>query len=56
MEYPEVLQETCTGCGVCVVICPMETIVMENGKARIETEKCQACRICVSVCESKAIV
>jgi 4Fe-4S ferredoxin len=56
MNYPEIIQETCTGCGICVVICPMETIVMDNGKARIVIDKCQACRICETVCEVQAIV
>ena len=48
MEYPEIIQETCTGCGICVVI--------DSGKARIVIDKCQACRICVTVCEVQAIV
>jgi len=55
MEYPEVNRELCTGCGICVVVCPMETIIMTGGTAGIETSKCQNCRICVGVCEVQAI-
>jgi len=55
MEYPKVNPAICTGCGICIVICPMETIKMENGAARINEVNCSNCRVCVSSCSVNAI-
>ena len=55
MEYPKVDPDICTGCGICVELCPMDTIVMENGVAMINEENCSNCRFCVSTCSLSAI-
>ena len=54
-EFPVVNQALCTGCNACIEICPRDTIVMENNKARIIEDECLNCRVCVGVCPVKAI-
>jgi NAD-dependent dihydropyrimidine dehydrogenase PreA subunit len=48
-------KEKCTGCGICVDICPVEAISMEDDKAKIDTEKCVDCGQCVEQCPNEAI-
>lgn len=55
MNYPKVNTELCTACGACIDVCPMEAIVMEDGKARIIEENCSNCRICARYCPVNAI-
>jgi ferredoxin len=45
----------CTGCGVCLSLCPQEAIVLEAGTAEIKQELCSGCGICVSACPQGAI-
>jgi Fe-S-cluster-containing hydrogenase component 2 len=45
----------CTGCGVCVEVCPVEAIALVDGKARIDEETCTGCRACVDACPEEAI-
>ena len=44
----------CTGCGLCVTLCPTGNIAVQNGKA-IGHGKCTMCYRCVSQCPQKAI-
>ncbi len=55
MDFPEINQELCTGCGACIDICPMEAIVMQDGKACIVEDNCGNCRVCESACPLEAI-
>lgn len=48
-------QEKCTGCGICVDICPLEAISMENDKAKVDKDTCTECGQCVEECPNKAI-
>ena len=48
-------QEKCTGCGICVDICPLEAISMENDKAKVDNDTCTECGQCVDECPNKAI-
>ena len=50
----EIDQESCTGCGVCVDMCPMEAITLVDDSAHIETEKCLGCGVCAHHCSSDA--
>ena len=51
----QINQEKCTGCGLCVEVCPVEAISMENDKAKIDAEKCVDCGQCVEECPNEAI-
>ncbi len=55
MDYPKINRELCTGCGACIDVCPMEALILENGKARIIEDNCSNCRICVRYCPVAAI-
>jgi NAD-dependent dihydropyrimidine dehydrogenase PreA subunit len=55
----EKIDETrCTGCGICVETCPIDTLRMEaeTGKAYIAyPEDCMTCYVCEMNCPSDAI-
>jgi len=54
-EVPVKVTDACTGCGVCVDVCPFGAVDMVNGKAVIN-EACRACGQCVDACPVGAIV
>jgi MinD superfamily P-loop ATPase len=45
----------CTGCGVCLSLCPQDAIVLEAGRAEIRQELCSGCGVCISECPQGAI-
>jgi ferredoxin len=47
--------DKCTGCGLCVDVCPMEAIRLEEDLAVIDEEKCNLCGQCVEECPNDAI-
>ncbi|WP_456327454.1 FAD-dependent oxidoreductase [Archaeoglobus sp.] len=55
----EVDKEKCSGCGICVPLCPYGAITMVNynGKPRAEINSalCKGCGVCAAACPSKAI-
>ena len=53
---PGVILDKCTGCKICWLYCPENTIFMrEDGKVRIDYEYCKGCGICANVCPFDAI-
>lgn len=56
----EVHAEACSGCGICVPLCPYAAIEMMDwaGKPRanIDITQCHGCGVCASTCPSSAIV
>ncbi len=51
-----VIEEKCTGCGLCAMICPGGCWAIKNGKAVIETlETCYECGACYHICKYEAI-
>jgi Fe-S-cluster-containing hydrogenase component 2 len=48
-------REKCIGCGVCVNICPVGAISMNNGKAEINGNKCIDCGRCIQACPQRAV-
>ena len=47
--------EKCTGCGLCVKVCPSETISMQDDKARVTGDRSLQCGHCVAVCPVDAV-
>ena len=45
----------CTGCGLCVKVCPSETISMQDDKARVTGDRSMQCGHCAAVCPVDAI-
>lgn len=44
----------CDGCGSCIKLCPMNNIVIDNGKAKL-LDECIHCLTCFSFCPKNAI-
>jgi len=54
-EKAFIIPELCDGCEVCVSVCPVNAITMQEGKARINPFMCTGCGACVPVCPREAI-
>lgn len=48
-------QQKCTGCGLCLDVCPDQTISLEEGKAVVSGEKCLQCGHCAAICPTGAV-
>lgn len=53
-----VVSNLCRGClaSNCMVSCPKNAIVMENGQAKIDSLKCVGCGLCKEACPYHAII
>jgi heterodisulfide reductase subunit A len=55
----EVDQDKCSGCGICVPLCPYSAIKLrekdEKLRAAIDIAQCKGCGVCTSACPSGAI-
>jgi predicted Fe-Mo cluster-binding NifX family protein/Pyruvate/2-oxoacid:ferredoxin oxidoreductase delta subunit len=47
--------EKCTGCGLCVEVCPVEAIHLEGDVAVVDPQTCTGCGTCVDECPNEAI-
>ncbi len=60
-EIPEieVTKDLCSGCGVCVAVCPFDAVRLEKSDedlvAVIDDIKCKRCGLCVTACPAGAI-
>jgi len=52
---PSVNECKCTGCGLCVEVCPFRAIEIKDGKACVNEALCKGCGGCVATCPSGAI-
>jgi ferredoxin len=61
---PEVDPISCTGCGECLAVCPVEAMTQVSAndpvhpkrrKARVNEELCLGCGLCVRVCKTKSL-
>ncbi|MFW9949049.1 MAG: indolepyruvate ferredoxin oxidoreductase subunit alpha [Candidatus Thorarchaeota archaeon] len=48
-------EETCTGCGTCIEICPIEAPTLNNKTVKINELKCLGCGVCAQQCPEEAI-
>jgi len=49
-------KEKCTGCGICVQVCPHEVLTLRNGEAEIiNRDACMECGACAVNCPAGAI-
>ena len=46
----------CIGCGICVKMCPLDAIRVENNLAVIDYSICDSCGLCATVCPKHLIV
>ncbi len=46
----------CTGCGICLTVCPLDAVVLEAERAEIKEELCNGCGACLSACPEGAIM
>ncbi|HOW50918.1 MAG TPA: 4Fe-4S binding protein [bacterium] len=46
----------CTGCRICIPVCPTKAIRLMMGKAVIDPEKCVNCALCAKACPFSAPV
>ena len=47
-------EETCTSCGICVEICPVNNIILEEDTPQWQ-HKCQQCLACINFCPENCI-
>lgn len=47
--------DKCIGCGLCIPVCPKETISLEDGKARVTGAESLNCGHCAAACPEGAI-
>ncbi|MEI6631288.1 MAG: DUF362 domain-containing protein [bacterium] len=52
---PVVILKNCTGCGECVLVCPVKAISLVNKKSNIDNAKCIGCASCIAACNFSAI-
>jgi heterodisulfide reductase subunit A len=45
----------CTGCGMCVDVCPYEALSLKDGKAQVNEVLCEGCGTCSATCLRAAI-
>ncbi len=52
---PSIEVETCTLCGSCVAVCPMEALSEAEGKIILDVDMCLGCGVCVRNCSFDAM-
>ena len=54
-QVAEISQNRCTGCNVCVTVCPYQAITLDDkNKAVVNEALCKGCGTCVASCRSGA--
>ncbi len=53
---PELVEELCNGCGLCVIGCEEKALALVNNLPVKDTDKCNYCGDCIKVCPLYAMV
>ncbi|MCR4393767.1 MAG: glycyl-radical enzyme activating protein [Dehalococcoidales bacterium] len=55
-RQPEIMLsiDKCTGCGLCVPVCPHQAIWVDDGKSHTRRDLCQGCGKCAEACPNEA--
>lgn len=48
-------REVCTGCSICVEVCPFGALSLESGTLSVEMSLCKDCGLCVGSCPVSAL-
>jgi len=56
VSIPKVIEERCTGCGICAEVCEFSAIAVVKKKVLIFPELCHGCRACMLFCPEDAFV
>jgi heterodisulfide reductase subunit A len=51
----KVTANLCTGCGMCVLVCPYDAIALKDGKVEVNEVLCEGCGTCSATCLRSAI-
>ncbi len=54
-QKPIVSKEKCTRCGVCLILCPTNSIREKENCYEADLETCKGCGICANECYAQAI-
>lgn len=55
MALLKVDRETCTGCGLCLQVCPFGALTLDNENIIVASEACNGCGACVPECPSGSL-
>lgn len=56
LPLPVINEDRCTGCGICVSLCPTTTLALREQRAILAApERCTYCSACEDVCPEDAI-
>jgi heterodisulfide reductase subunit A len=50
-----VVKNLCTGCGMCVAVCPYDALALKDGKVEVNEVLCEGCGTCTATCLRSAI-
>ncbi|MEA2014513.1 MAG: ATP-binding protein [Thermodesulfobacteriota bacterium] len=56
VSNPKVVEEKCTGCGICAEVCEYSAIAVIKGKVLIFPELCHGCGACKLLCPEDAFI
>jgi len=51
----KVFNNLCTGCGMCVAVCPYDALTLKDGKVEVNEVLCEGCGTCTATCLRSAI-